>query len=432
MNFRVPGRRKNTMNETGAARSALRRFVVGCVLFVVCFLRGAVSNAEPFLDIGTVGASGEPGGATPDVGYGLPPDQPIGPKSVELPRVPDTFNTIDRGWIHFSYPPPLRERVEDLLRGAEAVRAELSVRLGQAVLRNVNVRLARTPGEMTTLAPEGAPYPRYASGVAYSEIGLVLLTTVPPVPNALHDLEEVFRHELAHVALDDAIGESHRVPHWFNEGLAVHLSRESSLLRLKTLSTATLAGRLIPLSRLDRGFPTDAALADVAYAESADVVRFLLRQEDRDRFPALIARIRSGEAFAVALRNAYGLELSTLEYEWREDVSKRYSFWPILFSGSLIWVGVLVLFALGWRKRRRQSRETLERWAREEAYAELKRARAAVGAAPRVHIVLPGHESTPTETSEAATHGDLPSIPPPPLDVDVPKIQHDGRWHTLH
>jgi hypothetical protein len=313
------------------------------------------------------------------------------------------------------------------MRAADEIRAELGRRLGQSVLRNVHVRVARTPFEMTTLAPEGAPYPKYASGVAYSEIGLVLLTLDPGQAGSMYDVGEVFRHELAHLALGDAIVDSDRVPHWFNEGLAVHLSGESSLVRMKTLTTATLAGRLIPLSQLDRGFPADAMSAEVAYAEAADVVRFLLRQEDRERFPALIARLRNGEPFASALSDAYGVDLWTLEHEWHEDVAKRYSFLPVFFSGSLIWIGVLVLFALAWRRRRRQSKETLERWAREEAFAEMRRARtnATLAPAPRVHIVLPNNEPTPAPP-------EVPLLPPAAVDVDVPKVEHEGNWHTLH
>jgi hypothetical protein len=360
--------------------------------------------------------------------YGLPGDQPqVSEKGIELPPVPHGFNTADGGWIHFAYPPSTRERVEPLIVAAESIRAELSVRLGQSVLRRVHVRIARTPGEMTTLAPEGAPYPKYASGVAYSEIGLVLLTLSPENSSALHDVVEIFRHELAHVALDDATLGSQRVPYWFNEGLAVHLSGESSLVRLKALSTATLAGRLIPLARIEHGFPPDAATAELAYAESADVVRFLLRQQDRERFPALIARVREGEPFSAAMRDAYGLDLNGLEYDWRDEVSKRYSYFPILFSGSLVWVGVLVLFVLGFRKRRKQSKETLERWAREEAFAELKRAGVSISPqSARVHIVLPGHQVTPAETPELA------GMHPPPPDIDVPKVEHEGQWHTLH
>jgi hypothetical protein len=216
------------------------------------------------------------------------------------------------------------------------------------------------------------------------------------------------------------------VPYWFNEGLAVHLSGESSLVRLKTLSTATLSGHLIPLSRLDRGFPSDGDAAEVAYAEAADVVRFLLRKQDSERFPALVRRVRDGQPFAAALRDAYGLEATSLEYEWREDVAKRYSFWPVFFSGGLVWVGVLVLFALGWRRKNQRSKTTLERWAREEAFAELRRAQAsAAPAVGRVHIVLPNQGASAQEPPELPLGA---AVDP----VEVPRVQHEGQWHTLH
>jgi hypothetical protein len=405
------------MLSRGAARSAFRRF-----LGLWCAIVGAIAlmSGMPRVAAAETEAQGV---------YELPSDQPRGgARPLELPAVPATFNVADHGWIHFAYPASTRARVQPLMRAADEIRAELGRRLGQSVLHDVHVRVARTPFEMTTLAPEGAPYPKYASGVAYSEIGLVLLTLDPAQAGQMYDVAEVFRHELAHLALGDAVLDSERVPHWFNEGLAVHLSGESSLLRLKTLTTATLAGRLIPLSHLERGFPADAMSAEVAYAEAADVVRFLLRQEDRERFPALIARLRNGEPFASALSDAYGVDLWTLEHEWHEDVAKRYSFLPVFFSGSLIWIGVLVLFALAWRRRRRQSKETLERWAREEAFAEIRRARndTALAPVPRVHIVLPNSEATPAPPPE------VPLLPPAPVDVEVPKVEHEGNWHTLH
>ena len=45
---------------------------------------------------------------------------------------------------------------------------------------------------------------------------------------------------------------------------------------------------------------------------------------------------------------------------------------------------------------------------------------------PRVHIVLARSSS-----DEAP-----PSVPPPMMtrlpEVEVPKVEHDGQWHTLH
>ncbi len=352
--------------------------------------------------------------------------------SLRMPGVPAGFNTYDGGWIKFVYHPSIRERVQPLIAEAPATRTQLTEWLGQPVLSEVRVAIARTPGEMATLAPPNAPYPDYAAGVAYPEIGLALLTIKPVHPNSDHDLTEVFRHELAHLALEDAVN-GRPVPRWFNEGFAVLASGETSFVRMHTLWTATVADNLLTLGQLERTFPADEDEASVAYAQAADVVRFLVRREEQHRFRGLVSRLRDGETMDSALLNSYGEEAAAIESEWREEVAKRYTFWPVLFSGSVIWAGTLGLFVLGWRKKRRKAAATLRRWEREEAAEDDVRRRLAMrvdasDSAPRVHIVL---ARSPAEDTGA------PAVPPPAMlqrlpDVEVPKVEHEGRWHTLH
>jgi Peptidase MA superfamily len=339
---------------------------------------------------------------------------------LRMPPVPAGFNSYDGGWVHFIYHPSSRERVQALIAQADAVRHELIERLGFPALSEVRVEIARTPGEMATFAPPGAPYPDYAAGVAYSEIGLVLLSLTPVHPGTEQDLGEVFRHELAHVALYDAVN-GQPIPRWFNEGFAVLASGESSFLRMKTMLMANVGGSLIPLQSIERSFPNDETQAQIAYAEAVDVVRFLVRREDVHRFHALIQRMREGEAFDKAVLGAYGIELTTLELEWRDDVSRRYTFWPILLSGTGFWVIALGVFVWAWRRRRRRDRLTLQRWAREEAAEDIQRARlAARTEAARVHIVLARGSEVPQQ------------VPHPLAEIEVPRVEHDGQWHTLH
>ena len=350
--------------------------------------------------------------------------------TLRLPGVPAGFNTYDGGWIKFVYHPSIRERVQPLIADAAATRTALTEWVGQPVLSEVRVVVARTPGEMATLAPPNSPFPDYAAGVAYPEIGLVLLTVKPVHPNSQQDLHEVFRHELAHVALEDAVS-GRPIPRWFNEGFAVMASGETSYVRLQTLWTATLSDNLLTLAQLERSFPANENEADVAYAEAADVVRFLVRREDQHRFRGLVSRLRDGETMDAALLNSYGEETATLESEWRDDVAKRCTFWPVLFSGTVIWVGTMGLFALGWRKRRRKAALTLARWEREEAAEDEARKRLAFRAdaappPPRVHIVLAHNQpdDAPPNMPPTATHR-LP-------EIEVPKVEHDGTLHTLH
>jgi hypothetical protein len=386
---------------------------------------------EPAVRTGTTEVAASADGAAVESRQEAPADAPRSHGgSLRLPGIPVGFNTYDGGWIKFVYHPSIRERVQPLIADATATRSALVEWVGQPVLSEVRVVVARTPGEMATLAPPNAPYPDYAAGVAYPEIGLVLLTVKPVHPNSAQDLNEVFRHELAHVALEDAVG-GRPIPRWFNEGFAVLASGETSFVRMQTLWTATVSDNLLSLGQLERTFPSEENEASIAYAEAADVVRFLVKREERHRFRGLISRLRDGETMDSALLNSYGEETASLESEWRDEVAKRYTFWPVLFSGSLIWAGTLGLFALGWRKKRRKARATLARWETEEALEDAARRRVVLRAdpaapAPRVHIVLAQGQS-----DEAST-----SLPPAALqrlpEIEVPKVEHDGQWHTLH
>ncbi|MBN1610229.1 MAG: hypothetical protein JW940_26615 [Polyangiaceae bacterium] len=403
-------------------RRSARCTLVGIWVWFAALLLGAVPTTAAAESSDVRVGVGDPAAIDP----AAPGDAPRRRgASLTLPRPPPGFNSYSGDWIRFSYPPGLRERVQPLIESADQARSELSARLGQHVLDRVIVYVARTPGEMASLAPEGAPFPKYASGVAYPELGLVLLTISPVRPNDRHELGEVFQHELAHLALDDAVRGA-PVPRWFNEGFAVFASGESSFPRLNTLWLATLGDDLLKLTDLERTFPVDASKASIAYAEAADIVRFLVRREDHHRFSRMVEMLRAGRPFPVALNHAYGIDPAQLEYEWREDVSRRYTFWPVLFSGSVVWFGALGLFVWGYRRRRRQHHKTLRRWEQEEAL-EAQRERAArqlplVAPNGPVHIVF---STRPTPR---------PVVPPglPPSDVEIPRIEHDGRWHTLH
>jgi hypothetical protein len=364
----------------------------------------------------------------PGASEGRPKDTLELDANVQIPATPEGFSTYDGGWLKVDFPPSVRHRVQPLLRDADAFRERMRDLFGHPVLEHVVVRVARTPGEMATFAPPEGSVPKYAAGVAYPGLALVLLTIEPLHPNSVHDLGEVFHHELAHLALHDALLGQH-VPVWLNEGFAIHLSGESMLERVQTLSMATLSETLLPLSQLDWRIPDDLVQTPIAYAESADVVRHLLRTRYSQRFIGMLHRVRNGQSFENAMLDSYGFQVygvgaNSLEDEWRREVAKRYSFWPVLFSGSMLWIGVLGLFTVGYFRSRNKQRLTLERWAIEEAAEQRPKLRDPAFAG-RMHIVL---APKPAPAPESI----VPEFKKGVLEVEVPKVEHDGSWHTLH
>jgi Peptidase MA superfamily len=335
----------------------------------------------------------------------------VQPDAAKLPPLPGDFQRLEHGWITVELPVSVRDRGEALLRDADDFRVRLSEDFGQPALEAIVVRVARTPEQMAELAPESAPPPPYAAGVAYPSLHLVLLALQAPQTWDAPDLAELLQHELTHVALTDAVA-GHHVPRWFDEGLAIHESGEVPWARTKTLWDATLGKHLLPLSYLDRGFPADTYEVNEAYAESADFVRFLMRDTDRARFGSLLQRMRAGVPFDRTLEDAYGADVRKLEYEWREELGRRFGVIPMVTGGGLLWVLMVGLAGAAWLKKRRRARAKLAQWAREEAAMDTVLAASSVA-----------REGTPG----AAVEEDVPARMP-----SIPVVEHDGRWHTLH
>ncbi|AKU97561.1 hypothetical protein AKJ09_04225 [Labilithrix luteola] len=348
----------------------------------------------------------------------LPRDVPVvlSAAQAHVPPLPAGYITKDLGWLRFSYPPQAAERVESLLRDAESVRAELADALGQNVLERIEIRVAPTVSDMARLAPPEAPPPDYADGVAYPRLRLILLSMLAPRGGEAVELERVFRHELAHLALEDAVLGQH-VPTWFNEGLAMALSGESRYDRLRVLWNATISGTLLPLSEIDRNFPTDHFEVNIAYAQSADFMAFLMRQSDKARFAALIRRVREGSPFERAINDAYGSDVRKLEFQWRSDLERRYTMLPILTGGGIIWVAGIGALGAAYVRKRRRAKAILDRWEREEAIEDALRARALVEA-----------KDETDGPASARAHLGLRALKKP----EMAKIEHEGRWHTLH
>jgi hypothetical protein len=336
----------------------------------------------------------------------------VQPSAVKLGPLPADFQRIEAGWLVLEFPGSVREQVEAAAKDAQDFRERLSSDLGQPVLTQVLVRVARDPQQMSELAPEGAPPFAYAAGMAYPTLHLILLSLLAPGTWEAPDLAEVLRHELTHLALDEAVEDRH-IPRWFNEGFAIHESGELELKRLRVLWDATVSHRLLPLADLDRAFPADGSEVSVAYAESADVVRFLMRDDDRVRFGSLVQRVRAGTPFERALADAYSTDLRKLEFEWREEASHRFGLVPMLTGGGAVWTLIAGLAAVAWLKRRRRARAKLAQWAREEAEADAAIAAAREGA---------GSGASPADDDEVPPHG----------RPGVPVVEHDGRYYTLH
>lgn len=246
---------------------------------------------------------------------------------------------------------------------------------GLPVPEVVEIRLVKKASDMTAASPAGRGAPPWASGVAYPDLG-VLVVAARRGPQTI-DIENVVAHELAHLALGAALGD--RAPRWLHEGFAYQHSSEWSLERTRTLTGMVWFGNVIPLHELEQGFPKRESETDRAYAESYDFVAFLSQRgrypdeyDDGDRWPfrRFLAEISGGMTTREAAWEAFGASLDELFEEWRVDLRDRYMMLPIGMFAMGVWVLASILLVIGYIRRRRRDRSILDRWEAEERERE--------------------------------------------------------------
>jgi hypothetical protein len=177
------------------------------------------------------------------------------------------------------------------------------------------------------------------------------------------DPREVLRHELAHLALHDAV---RRVPLWFDEGYAAVASGEWGRLDALMMNWRLLSGRPPTLDEVTRDLREGLTTAEAAYAFSATAVLYLERLGKGRGLEPLMQNLAGDGDFDHALRVTYGMTQDQFEAAWRADLRGRYG-WLLLFASfAMLWLVVLAVLGAGWRYRRRRDR--LRRQALDEGW----------------------------------------------------------------
>jgi hypothetical protein len=288
---------------------------------------------------------------------------------------------------------------------SDEIRSALSVALGEPVLSSVDVRVAVGTSDFERVVPPGTP--RGSGPVAISQARLLVIG-LPSGPLSTSKVSESFRRGLAHLALDEVAGYNH-LPRWIRVGFALHFSTGATLARSRALFWASLERRMLPLTDLDHHLKDRSDHDSVAAAQAADFVRYLIEEDESGEAWPLLVHAAQDEALPAAVRTAYQRSAGSLEQEWREDVAKHKAFMPILGAGTALWV--LLAAAVQLRQRLRSRKEEGEERGKKK---KKKRGR------PKPKMVRHGKSKRRRAPST--------QIPEP----EVPKVSHNGRWHTLH
>lgn len=285
----------------------------------------------------------------------------------------DAPRRLDSGRFTFVYFPRDEQLARSMLRSAAANDSfPWLPRPRQQVL----IAIAPDAARFRAWAGPGAP--EWGAALAFPESRRIVMQGRSSGSDAGDPLE-VLRHELAHLALHERLGD--KPPRWFDEGYASVAARELSREDVLAANVALALKGTPSLDQLDEGFGGGSVSAQAAYALSYRAVLELASMDPARGLTLFFRYWETERTLDAAVRRAFGLTLAGFEKEYRSRTRRRYgalALFADLSLASLVAVILMLPFFLSRRARQKRrlsamlvADEAAERAERESALAAL-------------------------------------------------------------
>lgn len=204
----------------------------------------------------------------------------------------------------------------------------------------------------------------FVSGIADPDRGLILVKSPRLLPPQ-QDYAGLLRHELLHVLIARNTNPAN-VPRWFNEGIALVVSREIRWSGPTRVARMYVRRRIIPYRELNMAFAPFGNETDFgdAYAQAASMTHHLIDTAGEESFWKLVAAMRD-TSFEQALREHAQMTPGQLYDTWRRSLWKV-ALITSLVSGFSAFHLMVALLLVAFARKRRRGRRLLQQWDEEE------------------------------------------------------------------
>jgi hypothetical protein len=203
------------------------------------------------------------------------------------------------------------------------------------------VLLALAPDKRRFRDWVGPSAPEWGAAVAFPDSRRIVMQGRSAGSDA-GDPRSVFRHELAHLALHEYLGDF--APRWFDEGYASYAARETG--RDDALATnVALAIKGTPtFAQLDSEFAEGATTAQSAYALAYGAVDQLASLDTAHGLSRFFQAWKREASLERAIRESYGITMSEYERRWQRQTRRRYG--GLALVGDVTLGGFVLLLIL--------------------------------------------------------------------------------------
>jgi len=256
--------------------------------------------------------------------------------------------------------------------------------LAEATRRDSFPGLARPRAAVTILlAPDQrrfrewvGPYaPEWGAAIAFPEQQRIVMQGSTAGSDA-GDPRTVLRHELAHLALYEAMGDL--PPRWFDEGYASYAAGEWGRDEMLATNLALFLRRMPSLDQLDDGFHGGSSAAEASYALSHRAVAELAALDPQRGLSLFFRYWRESRRLDPAVRAAYGITLSSFEELWQRNTRRRFGALALIGDLTLVALFTVVVTVPLYISRRRRYRRRVEAMLAAEAELERQQRESAI------------------------------------------------------
>ncbi len=202
-----------------------------------------------------------------------------------------------------------QELIDVTIKALDSLKAEI----GADLTLPVRIYIYATNQDMRSALASNSM--EWIGGEARPDLGIIIGAISP---DNRSEIERLLPHELSHQVLYQVTHNPYiSPPPWFDEGLAVHNQAQRDFGWDAMVTDAARQGRLIPLEALESNFPTDTDQALLSYAQSRDVIEFILKTYGEPKLRALVAAFAKATPVNEALPQVLGRTLDELDADWR-------------------------------------------------------------------------------------------------------------------
>jgi hypothetical protein len=257
----------------------------------------------------------------------------------------------------------------------------------------------------------GPSAPEWGAAVAFPESSRIVMQGRDAASDA-GDPVDVLRHELAHLALHEALG--NLPPRWFDEGYASFAASEVARDAILGANLALLFRGMPPLDSLDAGFGGGSLRAEGTYALAYRAVAELAARDPERGLTLFFRYWKQTGRFESAVRAAYGLTQPEFEDIWRARTRRRYGGLALIADLSVASALTLFIVMPFYVIRRRRDRIRMAALIRADEEAERRE---------RENII----EALLRSIASPVAGGDAPPSPPPDESSSPPKDSERPR-----